>query len=735
MLTVIIAPEEYVDGYERFSMFTDSLFRKYDIALCKCCYDADNLQDMVPDLYDRIADVEQWRAVILAPDRRDGFNPFDYTGYTEPRTTKINRDALVKRREDRFLSYEKAAENPLVSLSSALCGSIYSKMLIEPESYEALMDGSETEYSVLLKRRLDSLNTKVETYRLRNTKDIRLTDLVGEENYDKVLDAIESRDCAYLLGLLNDEQIIELNRLLGGEDAQYTDPQTVDEDICNYKKHLVMADIEKRFALLDKPPVEVRSVALRCFDTETFLNRVRHKPSAQSVYSDFAKNNLYFPSMTFFVYDIISIEDKRYDTELLKFLSALLVFSCNEIPRGMVSGGYLYRLECEFSKDGIAQICQNYLNKLYATHAEIGVRIREVSHQRKQDLDDYDAEQTFETPVVIPVSIRRFRSKDDLKADVHPGLTKDCPEDEEALWNLRSKLINKNFVKYLREPRRAVKTAVKGPFKEENAVVDDRIRCLTEYQREDIEFRLEEEERKMVETPTSRLFDTEAYDKSISEAEKKITDRIQNRLTKGKAIALTVTAVLLYLIGFIPLWVSSQSDTVTLSTSALITIVCVTVFLGGGLLTLFLFWRQLKTLLREFNGIMFDICREIDNSLGIFSDYISRACNVMRAFSIINYDKNPQNDMIAVMSKHRLDIEKRIRMIADKYSQYVDFEKIDYTVSPYDYDFTKLADYEYLPDDSGDKCHQAAFIGSNNHIYLPVDYLHSILVVKEDLYD
>ena len=195
----------------------------------------------------------------------------------------------------------------------------------------------------------------------------------------------------------------------------------------------------------------------------------------------------------------------------------------------------------------------------------------------------------IEAPVVVPVSIRRFRSKDDLKSNVEPGLTKNCPEDEEILWKTRFKSININFIKYLREPRRAVKTAVKGPFREDNAVVDDRIRSLTEYQREDIMFRLEEEERRMVETPTSHLFDTEAYNKKISEAGKKISDRIAKRMTKGKAIIITVISAVLYLIGFIPLFISSENDVISVSTSAMITSVCITLFLASSLLVLGIF--------------------------------------------------------------------------------------------------------------------------------------------------
>lgn len=738
MLTVIIAPEEFIDKYEKYNIFAEKLFREYEIALCKCDYNADCLQEMTPDLYDNIANCEEWRAVILAPDRRDCFNPFDYTGYSENHPRRVNREYLKKRRTERFLNYEKAAENPLIKLSSAFCGSSYSKLLLQDEEYEALISGAETEYSVLLARRLRDINSKVEAFRLRNSRNQRLFNLLGksEEKYTKAVDAIETRDCTALMSMLDDDvKVLELNRILGNEDSRYTDPEIVDEEICNYKKYLILSELESRFTLLDKPPAEVRCVALRCCDTETYHNKINHKPSSQSVYSAFAGNNLYHPTISFFAYDIMSREDKRYDTELLNFLLCLLVFSANEIPRGSVSGGYLYRLECSFIRDGIMQICQNYLNKLYATHSAIEIKIGDLSRERKQEIDDFTAEQAFETPVVVPVSIRSSRSRDSLKAKVRPGLSKDCPEDEKSLWKNQFKTINKNFIKYLREPRRAVKTAVKGPLRENNTVVDDRIRSLTEYQLEDVVYKEQEEERQMVETATSHLFDTEAYTKSINDAKEQIDDRIEKRMTKRKTTAVSLIAVLVYLIGFIPFLITESSNATTIVTAVVLASLCTVIFIASALVVLFVFRYQLKKLFREFNEVIERICCEIDKSLAAFSDYISHACNVMRKFSIIYYDNNPENDLITIMTKHKLDIEKLIRMIVDKYFLYIDLNNIDNSAEPFSYDFSKPVDYEYLPESGDRKSCKAEFITRNNHIILPVDYLDSIIAVKEDLYD
>ena len=729
MLTVIIAPEKAVDSFERYKMFTDALFREYNIALCKCDYEARDLQNMTPDLYGLIADCDTWRAVIVAPERREFLNPFDYTGYVED-----SRTPIAKRREQRFSNYEKAVQNPLLQLTTALCGAAFSKLLMDAADYEALTSGRLSTASYLLKRRLRDINVKREAYRMRNARDGRLEHLVGAERYDEVVGWIEQRDCEALSGLLDDEKLIELIRLIGGEDPRYTDPEMVENDVCNYKKYLVLSSLEQGFLLLDKKPAEVRCVALRCFDTETYYNSVRHKPTALSTYSGFAENNLYAPSLQFFVYDIMNRDDKRYHMAYLKFLSFLLVFAANDIPRGAVSGGFLYRVECNYNDGGFEEICQRYLNKLCATRARLENQIHDISQIRGQQLDDFLAEQTFEAPVVVPVSIRSSRSKDDLKAKSQIGLSRDCPQDEEGSWEHQRKSIAKNLVRYLREPRRAVKTAAKGPFRELNAVSDERILNLNEYQMEDIVFKLEEEERRMVETSTSHIFDTEEYNRKMDEAGKKVTDRITKRMTRRKVFAVSAVAAGVYLIGFLPLFISQLNTVGTVGTSLMLISACMGSLFCSGLVTLFVFRHELKKLINEFNRLMSGIGREIDDSLGIFSEYLSHACNVMRKFSVINYDKHPQNDAIAVLKKHKFDVEKRIRMLTDRYAPYLDTANVDLKAEPYLYDYSRMTDYDYPPDE-GNVLQPVTFITQNNSTDVPVGYLYSIIAVKEDLYD
>ena len=734
VLTVVFVSDEIKERFAHYDLFINVLVEKYNIALCSCDYNAESLKTMAPDLYPLIKDVDQWRAIIVAPSNENSFNPFDYTGYSEVKNSSpLNSSSMKERRERRFSNYENAAKNPLLRLTTALCGNTYSKLLMEKEDYTMLVSGQISEFEYLLKRKLRDTNVKREAYRLNNTLRNRLEQLTGEELADDVVEAVLSRDSKKLMGLLNEERIIELMRIFGTIDSLYTDPETVDADLCNYKKYEVFSTFENEFELNEKQPVEVRCIALRCFDTETFINERKVGLSTFSVYSDFVENNLYHPSVLFFVYDIVSREDKRYETEMLKFISSLIVFSANDIPNGFVSGGFLYRLVSGFSEGGYSSIIESYLSRLYSTHAMLERKIQDISQQRVNELDDFTAAQEFESPIVIPVSIRSSQSKEGLKAKLDVGLSKDCPDDEESAWRRCYAIIKKNLVKYLREPKRAVKTAAKGSFRKNNKVSDERIRIMTDYQLEDIVFKLEEEERLMVETSVENTYDIDAYNKKTEDAGDTITEITEKRMTKIKTIIIGTLSVVMFLIGFIPLLISQINTIGTTAVGFSLIGGCLASFLVGAVIALFVFRYRLRSSVKKFNRVMDEICGMIDSNLLSFSKYLSHACNVMREFSVLNYDKAPETDLTAILTKHKIDVENKITQIVDKYSLFINLDSIDNAAEPYRYDYSKPDSYAYTPDYS-ESSKQISFIAEHNRVFVPVDYLTYIIAVKEDLY-
>lgn len=736
MLTVIIAPEEYITTINENKLFLSRLSAAENIVFCKCYYDADSIEEMVPDLHTVVANREEWNAVIIAPDNRNKLNPYDYTEYSEGTCSneKSDWEYYKTRRKARFECYEKAIDNPLVALTSALQGTAYSRLLINSDDFESIVNGELPEYKYILRKRLENLNVLKVSHRLENIKDSHLLGMVGEDKYSDLISAIKILDCDRIVDIVGEENIIDFNNFIGGVDPEYIDPEFIESQLFNYKKKQLLEPIEEKFQFNNKLPSQVLCISLRSFDVVTHRDSVNYNQINESLYSRFVEFNLYPSRTQFLVYDILDQKDKRYHREFIKFLATVLVIAQNKMPTGVVSGGYLYYISANFDNSAFSDICKNYISKLHATCVDINRQIAEFKEQREVQLDDKTAEDLFEKSTEVPVVLRRSVEEDDLKAHQRIGLSKNCPVDEETEWNKRSHQIEKNFVKYIREPRRAVKAAVSGRFREVNRIKDDRILELSEYQLENVKYKLEEEEQKMVETFTERIFDSASYKKKIARADNEIKKEMSKRMTCKTTILTGIMVLVLYFIGFIPFLIDNRKSIVTVGNSFIMLTIAIGILSILSLIVLFYFRYRLRKKFIKFNEMIQQFRNGVGESISQFSKYLGHAANVMRKYSVLNYGNQPGEDKIKALNKHKVDLEKLILDTQELYSGYLNEEMSYDDVKPYDYDYTVLVDYEYSPcDENFYKKIEYAHTGYS--VDIPVNYLNYILVSKEDLYD
>lgn len=69
------------------------------------------------------------------------------------------------------------------------------------------------------------------------------------------------------------------------------------------------------------------------------------------------------------------------------------------------------------------------------------------------------------------------------------------------------------------------------------------------------------------------------------------------------------------------------------------------------------------------------------------------------------------------------------------FSKYVDFDSIAVKeCAPYEFDFTVLRDYEYeMPSIYSKK--KIEYLEKGNEITVPIDYVESVMLTREELYD
>ena len=739
MFTVIIADKETIELFEETKMFFGSLYDKDKIGFCEWDREASSFEAMLPELYEMIEYRESWRAVILNCDGKYKLNPFDYTGYTDDyrASNKTDWQLLNRRRMDRFACYEKALSNPLLKLTTALCGKLEFTYLMEDKDlFEALVSEKLQLFEYMLRGQLSAINCAETAARIDKFERDKIVKFVSKDKVDLLIEGIKNSDASEILSLVSVDDILDFIRYIGNDDPFYSDPEFSECLIENTMKVKLSETIREVFISKDRLPTEVICVSPRTFDFEKFEQNERWNLKDEHYSSRFTDFNLYSNKLKFMVFDILPDDNKQYKFDRVKLACFLLMLGTNELPNGVVGAGKVYRANIGFDSDMISEKCRKYLSKLRATEIKLKEITLEHSRDMSKSIDNATARELFESDIKIPVHIDGEYKISDLYAkDDRLGLAEDCPEDENVYWANQYRGISKRFVRYLREPRRALKTAVSESFRDNNKIDDDRALQMNENQIEDVNYRLQEEEQNMVETSTTQLFNTTAYTNKIDEADKHIKKGIAQRMSKKKTIITGLIAVGVYLIGFLPLIFGSLNTVGSFLFSLLFVGAALLIFSLCGLVYLFVLRKRLKDRFKHFNYVMGGICKEIQDSLNRFSKYISCACNVMREFSVLKMSESKSAKKQRILDYHKKQIEDKVKDVHEMFSRYVNYDNMYLEESePYDYDFTVLREYEYrMPDYDAEKTIEFMQVG--NFVKVPVNFIETVTITREELYD
>lgn len=732
MFTVIIAEKVFIDLFNKFETFLLPLFDKEKIAFCAWNKAGKNLDEAVPELYDIIAQQKSWRAIIVSNDNINCINPFDAVDYK----TALS-ESITDKRSARLSLYEKAIDNPLTKLTSALCGAPVFKSTVEDEDlFNDIISGNIELRDYMLKRTLGEINTTELAGYIEAYQQDRFSDLVPADKVAALIEAMKNKDASKITELVTEDGVIDFILDITNSDPFYSDSEYVEKLLENTRKKQLFSEISRAFSLKDKAPEDVICVSSRTFDFVDHKDEVMWNDIDESRYSAFAQFNMYPEQLKYLLFDVLPEDNRQYVSDQIRMLCFLLVFAANETPRGAITQNRVYKVDLEFDQDSIKKYCTEYVGKLKATVLKINETIYNLNNQEPEVVDNKTSQNIFESEADIPVEINSDFNKKDLMAKYKSiGLATDCPTDESSFWSGQYHSISKLFVRYLREPRRAVKTAVKEGFRKQNKIEDERALQLNEFQSEDVVYKLLEEEQKMVETTTTQLFNTAEYNKRLDEADKQLKRTIAKRMSKLKTVLVSLVAALAYLIGLIPLFFGEINTEETLKNSAIIALVTLLVFLLLGFIYLFVLRRRLVNVFKHFNYVMSGILTEIEVGLKDFSKYLGHACNVMREFSVINYKESEAVRQTRVLRKHENDIKIKIDNIYELFSGYIDTGfKINDTIEPYAFDFTQLRDYIYeMP--YLETYSVIEYIQKGHCIPIKVDYVHSISLTREELYD
>ena len=458
-------------------------------------------------------------------------------------------------------------------------------------------------------------------------------------------------------------------------------------------------------------------------------------PHEDLEYAAFCDDNLYPSSMRYLLCDVKYENNQRIPFSFLEFSSLIFMLATNDTPYGTMREGRVYNGSVQIDRIKARRFFTHYFLKLNATKRLLTRKLEGLRSVTVTDaaLSPEEAYELFESDANIPVKIRVNANRAEYTDDAKIGLSRDCPTDEYNHWYSFVTEATRKFVRYLREPRRAVKNSAKTEFRQQSVIEDDRIMLLDEDRLEDIRYRLQEEEFKMVKTSTNRLFKSKEYLNRIEDADKVVRNGIFKRMTRKRVLITSLSALAAFLFGFIPLIIRNNKDSKSFLTTLIITGASLGLMAVVGLVFLFVVRYKQKQRIKRFNNTVNDIFDEIENGLQAFSRYLSHACNVMRAFSIFNFVRKPREREQDIVKKHLCDVQLKIDGINGLFVSAAEAdEKSD--VLPYNYDFSQLKDYVYdVPYEAIDTF--VRFISRDNLVSVPIDYIVAVDLTMEELYD
>ena len=682
MFTVIICDKSVIkDCTNKYRIHLKPLLEKTNYAFCEWNPYGATLDEAVPGLEKVISIKKEWRAVIVA-DSHAGVldytltNPFDYVRYRAfTKDTDIDsREKVIDYREYVEQATEKAMTNPLMKLSMWLSGSVVKLRPFEPPQFVTDYDPSSDDY----------------------------------EAYQK---AIEEEDYS----LLNFEKMRARVRRFD----RLTEKFSVESEMFN-------------------PPKQVIAIAERAVNTALTEDDAAWGHHSDFDYSGFAEDNMYSGKLRFVTYEMKRIRKNIKQYDYFVFLVTLMVFAQNDFHSDYLKPEKVYALYTDVSDERISQLCNTYLKKLVVTLRDIANLHRKRYMESSKKLDDLDAEREFESDISIPVNVDKQYEKESLMCEHdHIGLATDCPDDERTRWLKQHKAIRRHFTRFLRQPQRSIEKAVEGDFREQDGIDGERAKLLTKYQRQDVVYKLYDEEQQMIEIDTPGIFDKAGYDGELDEANKSILRNIDQRMSRKKVIFTGLLPLILFLIGFIPLIVSEYNNYESGLYSVSLTVAATAILLAVTVVMMLIFRNRLISCFKQFNHVMGRIYDGIISSLGKFSKYLSSACNVKREFAVIDAIDNDTFDYHKIYRKHEIDIERNMSNVMTLFNDFVeeDFaEKIDDDITPYPFNFDKPVTYPYdLPYNELET--EIEFLKRGNRVSVPIDFLNGITLKREELYD
>jgi len=458
-------------------------------------------------------------------------------------------------------------------------------------------------------------------------------------------------------------------------------------------------------------------------------------------YSRFYEYNMYFDNMRYLVFDMLDKKNVEYKWDYFRFLMTILTVANNTTPRGCLSPNRIYKLSSEFSRHNVQYIISGYDKKLDNTEQFILNEIKQLELIPPQYMTEDETDRLFDERIdVLKDRAYSISESDCYVDDKVPGITTDKPRSESGYWTEAFEKSYDAVQRILKASRRMLKRAT-GTVSEK-CVADSKCeKLLEEFQQEDIIEYAQRNEIMLMENQPESIYDVDEQFELMEKHNEVVRDNISKRMTSLNTLLLSVVILFIVALGGLPYIISclKTDEIMKPMTLAIYAGLLGSVFIAV-IIILLIFRHRLVVKFREYNSIMKSFVERVDNTNVDYSVYLSRICNLMRAYSIIDRDKYNlalSFNKIQMMKKHIADIRGEREVIRDIMGQFIVpyGTSMDEYTDYFEYDFVTLRRYSYPMVNSALTSKKIVYMQNGNYAVVSGGLLDKVTVEREELYD
>ena len=218
--------------------------------------------------------------------------------------------------------------------------------------------------------------------------------------------------------------------------------------------------------------------------------------------------------------------------------------------------------------------------------------------------------------------------------DKKVGLSRDCPKDELFTWIMEITEKKRQINQFLKAPRRAIDKASQHLKGRAESFFGDEYK-MDQFQVEDLEAEIERLETNVLENSTSGLVDEAKFKEQIETVDKKVKKDIVSHIRRSTAVQVGCCLLLVYLLGFVPYWISAAKlGGSQFGSAVVVALAALAVAAAGGIAALFILRYRVRMSMEEYNHVIHTMVNNVNASADEFGKYFTAVCTYMKAQSI-----------------------------------------------------------------------------------------------------